>query len=123
MKRANITLTCLLFLIASFNIHSQEKIHVDQTTTSTIRLTSAKDRLVVATTTRRFTIKELYDAFDAPHDLYLLKEEFRSERQIGTEGQKGTVTVDAWLLPDEKTKVWSISQNGDEGEFGTIFIL
>lgn len=88
---------------------------LERTATSSVKVWQDKDGwAVVTTTSRRFSVAELFQAPDTREALLLL-EEFWSERRPGMEGQNGVVRVEAWLGLQPPKKRWSIEQEGDAG--------
>jgi hypothetical protein len=103
-------LTCALSLGAI----AQTSDGLDRTATSSIKAARDKDgNSVITTINRRFMLVDV-PTQPLPGALLLL-EEFRREHQLGTEGGKGFVKVDAWFGENVSKKAWTIEQDGDEG--------
>jgi len=106
---------CLILLLACrMPLFAQAPNGFEQTATSSIKAGFDKDGNVLVTTiNRRFTLADLYKP--GVIESLVLLEEFKSERQLGMEGQKSIVRVDAWLAPDLSKKLWTIEHVGDVG--------
>lgn len=120
MKR--IFILPVLIWSLSFCIFAQTSDGLDRTATSSIKVMRDKDgNPLIATINRRFTLVDR-PTQPLPGQLLLL-EEFRRDRQPGTEGGKGFVKVDAWFGPNLATKAWTIEQDGDDGRVFDEFYL
>jgi hypothetical protein len=107
---------------AFFCVQAQTPDGLDRTVTSSIKTTHDKDgNPLVTTINRRFTLID-HPTQPLPGALLLL-EEFRSERELGREGGKSFVKVDAWFGTDLTRKAWSLEQAGDDGRVFDEFYL
>src|SRR5260370_25253774 len=113
-----IIVTCALPLCVS----GQTPDGLDRSATSSIKSTRDKDgNPLITTINRRFTLVDM-PTQPLPGPLLLL-EEFRRDRQPGSEGGKGFVKVNAWFEPNLAKKAWTIEQDGDDGRVFDEFYL
>ncbi len=100
---------------------SQTRTGLERTATSTITTREVNDGSVTAViTNRRFTFTSFYPgsvASESQGRTLLLREEFKSERNLSAEGQKSSVTVQAWTGQgaNPTQSLWTIKTDGDEG--------
>ena len=112
----------VLFTALSLTTLGQTPSNLDRTATSSITTTRDKNGYpVISTINRRFTYVDAPE-LRLPTPLLLL-EEFRRDREPGTEDGKGFVKVDAWFESDLSRKAWTIKQDGDEGRVFDEFYL
>lgn len=113
-----IFVTCALPLCVS----GQTPDGLDRSATSSIKATRDKDgNPLITTINRRFTFVDM-PTQPLPGPLLLL-EEFRRDRQPGTEGGQGFIKVEAWFEPNLTKKAWTIEQDGDDGRVFDEFYL
>jgi hypothetical protein len=105
----------------------QGKKGLERSVSSTISTRTETERGEIARiTNRRFSFSRFYEnnvSSEENQRTLLLEEEFQSERSLSEEGQTGTVTVQAWIGKDAspKTRLWTLTQEGDEGGIADRF--
>ncbi len=120
MKKPVKTLLFLVFFVLLPSvIFSQSRNGLQRAATSTITTRKESDGSVTAIiTNRRFTFTSYYPDNVEPQDrTLLLLEEFKSERNLSAEGQKSSVSVQAWSGrgADPSRPLWKLKSEGDEG--------
>ncbi len=110
----------LLFTLFPSAIFPQTRSGLEKTATSAITTRRENDGSITAIiTNKRFTFTWLSSegAPESQGRTLLLLEEFKSERNLASEGQRSFVTVQAWSGPgaDPSRSLWRFKTEGDEG--------
>jgi hypothetical protein len=127
MKRILMAAISAVVALAPLSTQTQTKKGEERSVTSIISTWTDKDRGTIAEiTNRRFGFASFYVdnvSSEENHRTLVLQEEFKIEKGLSEEGQKGTVTVQAWMGRDATAsdKVWTITQEGDEGAIADRF--